>query len=255
SLLLCDFDAALRHGQHSLRLTEQSHRADSRRACLGNLGNLCYLTGRFDEAIDYFERAIAALPSSGEFCNAAFETLARIRLAQGRHEECSRVLDRIDESIQCPSDRMLYAHRYALLARSELLAREGRLHQALETTESVLTVAREAGDRLLQALAAVFKAEVLQRLGEQNEALTILSEISMTLLERPPDIYAQCERLLACGLAHDGYIVSGQSHYERSRRIYEGLHTVPGMMELSRCWDAATSVAIQSHDKRTPSAC
>jgi DNA-binding NtrC family response regulator/tetratricopeptide (TPR) repeat protein len=236
ALLQCDFDAALRHGQHSLRLSERSFRADGRRACLGNLGNLYYLTGRFEDAVDYFERAIAALPSSGEFCNAARETLARIHLVQGRTDECRRVLDQIDESIRTPKDRMLYAHRYALLSRSELLAHEGNLQEASMTADAVLSIANDAGDCLLQTLGAVCKAEVLRQLRSTKSALQILSNISSNLLQRPLDVYAQYEQGLACSLAQAGELESGRAHFERSRRIYEGLHTVPGSIELSRSW-------------------
>jgi len=104
-----------------------------------------------------------------------------------------------------------------------------------------LVVARDAGDHLLHALGTVFKAEVLQQLGRLDEALLMLSEISIVLLERPPDVYAHYECVLACGLAALGYRAAGEAHYQRSRRIHEGLHTVPGMMELSRCWKVATS--------------
>ncbi len=43
--------------------------------------------GDFDRAVDYFERALAALPSEGENANANLDSLAKIRLTQDRLAE------------------------------------------------------------------------------------------------------------------------------------------------------------------------
>jgi tetratricopeptide (TPR) repeat protein len=77
------------------------------RASLGNVGTLHCALGNFDKAIEYFERALIALPSSGAMNNARLDSMARVHLLQGRLDECGELLDRVDASIRSDEDRAL----------------------------------------------------------------------------------------------------------------------------------------------------
>src|SRR5262249_42537356 len=135
---------------------------------------------------------------------------------------------------------------------AELFAREGNLRDALGTADATLSIARDSGDCLLETLGAVCKADVLRQMGSRRIAVQMLCDISLQLLQRPPDVFAQYERVLACSLAEAGELDAGRGHFERSRRIYEGLQTVPGLMELSRSWSLAkdsVSASDQTADR------
>ncbi len=67
--------------------------------------------------------------------------------------------------------------------------------------------------------------------------------MSKGLAGAPLDLYAHYERVLACALAGAGDIAAGRTHMERARRIYAGLRTKPGLIELGRRWDAACATA------------
>ena len=230
-------------GQRALALAEESGVASTRRAVLGNIGNLLYLVGEFDQAVGYLEQALAALPTVGENSNANLDSLAKIRLAQGRCDECAGLLDQIDESVRSPGDRVLYSYRHSLLTRSALLTRQDRLDEALATADSVLALATEAGDHLLCDMALLARADLLRQTGRTGEALELLGEVAARLVERPLDLHAHYECVLACTLAADGDADAARLHYDRARRLYDSLHNAPGLLELDRAWDAARARA------------
>ena len=252
AVLRSDAHAGMKHAHEGLGLSEQSGRAAGRRALLGNLGNVLFLLGRFDEAVDYFNGAIATLPSAGENCNANLDSLARVRLTQGLTEECGRILDRIDESIQTPNDKALFAHRYAQLTRVQLLERQEQFEQAFEGMKSVESLANRSADRLLCYMALLTKAELLQQSGRHSEWNATLDLIVQNLSNSSPDLHAHYERILACALAADGDTYAAQPHFDRAKRIYDSLGHVPGLLELNRRWERATSQA--SHTAPGPGA-
>ena len=215
-----------------------------RRACLGNLGNLYFLVGEFDKSNEYFEAAIKALPSPGDNYNAGMDGFARVRLAQGRLEECGRLLDQIDSVFHTPKDQVLYAHRYSKLTRTQLLSRLGSFSDALVSAESLIQLASDAGDHLLRQIALLTKAEVLQQAGNVRESMDTLDIVVDTLAQQPPDLYAHYERILACALADSGDRETAGLHFERAQRVYESIRSAPGLVELSRRWNEATTQQI-----------
>ena len=62
------------------------------------------------------------------------------------------------------------------------------------------------------------------------------------------------ERILACGLALTGQIDAARLHRERAERVYTNLRHAPGLLELSRCWDAATQEAADRQPGPQPPA-
>ena len=221
-------------------MSEQSGRAAAQRALLGNAGNVLFLMGRFDEALDHFNGAIKILPSTGENCNATLDSLARVRLTQGLTDECGRILDRIDESIQTKNDEVLFPHRYAQLTRVELLERNGQFREALEAAQFE-SLAKRAGDGLLGDLVLPTKAELLWQSAHLFEWNAVLDLIVDKLPCGLPDLHAHYERILACALAADGDLYSARTHFDRAKRIYDSLGHVPGLMELNRRWALATA--------------
>src|SRR5436190_924738 len=97
SLMRSDLKGALPHGLRSAELAEKSGSAIMLRASFGNLGNLYYLLGDFDKAIEYFDKGVRSLPSSGDARNWSLESSARVRLSQGRLDDCERLLDETDD--------------------------------------------------------------------------------------------------------------------------------------------------------------
>ena len=227
-----------------MALIDQSGTPAARRTCLINLGNLSYSIGDFDKAIKYFDSAMAALPSSSEHANAGLESIARVRLSQDLVEECADLLDRVDQSILTPKDRRVYVYRNTQLTRTQLLARQLRLPEALASAESLIQLAGQAGDHLLQQVALLTKAELLQQAGNVPEAMATLDLVVQTLPQQPPDLYAHYERILACALLDAGDRDAATRHLHRARRLYESIRSAPGLLELSRRWDeTAASVA------------
>jgi DNA-binding NtrC family response regulator len=211
-----------------------------RRACFGNLANLLFSSGEYEKAIHYFGVAGNALPSPGDNYNAGLDGIARIHLSQNRLDDCSALLDRIDESLRSRRDRSLYAHRYATLTRTQLLARQGRLDDALTSADLLLQISDESGDRLLHQIALLTKTELLQDAGRSQDAMATLDSVSDNLAQLPPDLYAHYECILACALAAEGDLAAATTHVDRARRLYEGLRSAPALLELSRRWDEVT---------------
>ena len=92
SILRSDAKSGLSHGLRALELAGQAGTASTLRACLGNLGNLFHALGDFDRAIDYFDRALTALPSHGEKNNATLDSPARTRMDQNELDQSARLL-------------------------------------------------------------------------------------------------------------------------------------------------------------------
>jgi tetratricopeptide (TPR) repeat protein len=165
AVLCSDFELGLVHGRRALTSAEQSGSASTLRACLGNLGNLYFIVGDFDQAVEYFERALAALPSHGEHTNANFDSLARIRLTQGLVDDCALLLGRIADSIQTPADMLLYANRYSQLTKTHLAGRQKQWADALDNVTAVTDLAILTKDKILSELTILTKAEILQQAG------------------------------------------------------------------------------------------
>jgi DNA-binding NtrC family response regulator/tetratricopeptide (TPR) repeat protein len=254
SALVLDLAMGFERGERALQEAELSGAAAAKRAVLGNLGNLCMSAGRFDEARLYFERAISELPSSGENISAALDSLAKIKLLQGDASGCEHLLDRIEASIQIPADRILYAHRFSLLTRVELLALMGNARGALNVVDDVLSLATRAGDYLLTDIALLTRAEFLQQADRFDEAVAAIDEVAPRLIDRPPDLHAHYERAVATLLAGQGHTGTGRSHYDRAHRIYESLHNAPGLLELSRAWDRASAHTGRAGANLSPAA-
>jgi DNA-binding NtrC family response regulator/tetratricopeptide (TPR) repeat protein len=243
AVLVSDYRSALSYGQRALELAERSGGAACIRTCLGNLGFVFYLLGQFERAVSSLERAIAILPSLGESHNAMIDTLARIRLAEGRTVDCRVLLDKIDDRLEAEGDRHLYPHRHASLTRAELLARSGRIDEALDQLDRTLSLADEAKDQFLWQRGLLAKALLLQQARRSTESLELLEPLLTTLVTRSPDLHAQYETILACALAAAGQRKAADAHRSRAERLYSSLRHAPGLLELSRCWDDALQTA------------
>ncbi len=185
------------------------------------------------------------------------DTLARIRLAQGRPRDCKVLLDRIENEMQIPNDRLLYAHRHAALTRARLLASEGEFRDALTQIDRTLGLADEAKDHFLSHRGLLTKAQFLQQAGREAESLLLMDAPVFELVTQSPDLHAQYETILACALAAAGQRGAADAHRVRAERLYSSLHHAPGLLELARCWDAAvkdtpTAEAIAARTAPSP---
>ena len=150
-----DLDAGMEHGRRAVGLAEDSGVAVTLRACLANLGNVMYLEGRLDEALDLFRRSLEALPSSGENGCGPIDAMAWVRITQGLPEEADALLDQIDQAVRSDADRGLYVFRYALLTRVHSLLRQQRWELALAQAGSART---EGSNCRRQPLSGSFEA-------------------------------------------------------------------------------------------------
>jgi DNA-binding NtrC family response regulator/tetratricopeptide (TPR) repeat protein len=256
AVLSADHRSALKHGHHAIQLAEQSGSAACRRTALGNLGFVFYSLGKFAEAVQCLERAIAVLPSPGESHSAMIDTLARIRLAQGRHSDCRALLDRIESEMKLPNDRLLYAHRHAAFTRARLLASERQFQDALAQIDRTLSLADEAKDHFLLHRGQLTKAQFLQQAGREAESLALIDTPGFELVAQSPDLHAQYETIFACALAAAGQRNAADAHRLRAERLYSSLHHAPGLLELSRCWEVAIKdapAAEPTASRATPS--
>jgi DNA-binding NtrC family response regulator/tetratricopeptide (TPR) repeat protein len=249
-VLRSHLDRAVSHAERALRLADASGGASVKRSVFANFGNLLYMQGNFDKAVQFFELALDALPSRGEKNNGILETLARIRLSQERLDDCQAYLDQIEQSLRTEKDRSFYANRYAALTRVRLHTRRGLLEKARAEIEGVFELADKTGDASIARYATLTKAEVLLANGESID-LDSVSASMATVPETEPDLYAGYERLLGTSLAAQGEVTAASLHFERAARLSRILNDEPSLIELGRARDRAGDMASSANTPRS----
>ena len=233
-----DLDLGMEHGRRAVALAEDSGVAVTLRACLANLGNVMYLAGRLDEAIDLFQRSLAVLPSSGENGCGPIDAMAWVRITQGLPEQADALLDQINLAVTSDADRGLYVFRYALLTRVHSLLRQRRWSLALSHAEALEKTANTAHDNLLVAHSILCRAQALSRLGHTTQCLDLMSEIARDILGLPPSLLARYEMCLAIAAAMTNEREAAEIHYRRASCVYSCLRNVPGEIDLKWHWEA-----------------
>ena len=171
SVLLCQFENAETCGELASNSAEHSGVAKIRRAVLNNMASLFCEMGQFDRATEYFERAFVISENFGTHSSAICDGFDRVRLLQGRFDECAELLERVERLIQSDEDRALYGYRYAALTRAHLLSNQGRIDDAIEKVTAVSALATSTGDALLLSKTELTRAALLLRLGRIQESL------------------------------------------------------------------------------------
>jgi hydrogenase-4 transcriptional activator len=247
SILFCNIDAGIKAGEAALALGEQSGATSPTVSSLGNLGNLYFSMGRFEEATSFQERAMALVPSGGEQYVSCVESLARIQLAKGDLVGCQALLDEVGQAVRGEGDLTRYVHRHAELTRASLLERLGRVTEAIHVAERAIHLAEISGDHHLYQLGTLLKAELNIRNGQVTDSLTILESAALELIHQPGTLHAQYERILALALSTNGEIDSAQRHYRRAARLYRIYNDVPGAYELDRSLPTFKDASECSH--------
>ena len=242
-LLRADIELAQEHALKGRELSERSSVASARCASLANLGNVFQARGDFEQAAQWYERALAAFPSMSSRNSGTLDGLARIRLAQGKLDECAQILEQIDSSIYTRKDQTAYGYRYAAFTRTQLKERQNLLTEALEQADSVLALADHSGDELLRKMTLLTKADIQLRAGRIEESVATLQHATPHLFAEAPDLYAQYERVVACACVMSGDVQAGRGHYDRSRRTYESTNSCIGIADLELRWRAAVADA------------
>ncbi len=204
AILRPDFQKALTHARRAAELAERSGWRTGYAAALANLGIVSYLIGDFDEAVGHCERALTLfLPGSDEF-SGTLDTLARLRLAQNRIDECEDLLSRIDYLNPLPDHQTRYVYRHASLTRIRVLMVKERYDEALLRLETLISLANNARDSSMFESAKLTKAQVFIRLGRLHEALAILRNSGATLRDQSPDVQSMYNIVVAAAFATVG---------------------------------------------------
>jgi DNA-binding NtrC family response regulator len=251
-LLRSELAAAEPQGQEALRLAQEAGHAAMCRNCFANLGSFFYLTGQYEHAAIHFERALAYVQAEGTLNNAAVDTLALVRLAQGQLAESSRLLDRVFASVPTEDDRHVYSHRHSAFTRTLLLAYGHRWEEAVAQAETVIVLADRTGDAPLRNTAHLMKAELLFRVGRGAEAIAVLECALTSAMGDSPELYAQYERVLAVGAAMAYDLDAARVHHRRGVRLARAVGNVPAEQQLDRVKSDVLD-AIQSTPPTGPS--
>ena len=238
AILRSDVEAGLVIGGEAADLSERCQAASSLRATHGNLGFILFLKGNFERASEHLERAIDALRPEDHNGLGVFDTLARMRLAQGRLEDCEMLVERIEQSVRTVKDRTLYGYRHVLLTKARLLILQGRNAAALECADRAIDIALRCGDELLLSLAKLTRAEVLVSLGELSEVARVLGDVGEKLHSAPASVRAEYQRILACAATRQARLHDAHRHAKRATQI---LATGGNQVEINYLVDSVQS--------------
>ncbi|NER37293.1 MAG: CHAT domain-containing protein [Oscillatoria sp. SIO1A7] len=169
----------------------------------GNTNNASYLyqQGRFAEAADSWERALANFPG-----DALDEALTRnyLSLAYQQLGEWKKAENQIDASLnilEATTDAAGGTKKYKILARA--LSTKGRVLLALGKTDNVLRIFRDSakiyeqlGDEEGKIGSKINQAQAMQALGRYRLALKKLAEIPDDLEDQPNELKATVFRNL-----------------------------------------------------------
>jgi transcriptional regulator with PAS, ATPase and Fis domain/tetratricopeptide (TPR) repeat protein len=238
ALMDADNETGIAAVEHGLSLAE-SVGPITQATLYANLGLLNYKSGKFSSAIECLQRAMNLAPVGGQRRHSLLDSLACVFISQGRLDEAECHLGEITDAVKDETDWLLHCNRHSRITLVSLLLQGGNHERALAEANFAIDLARRADDRLLLTSALLSKANALWRMGIHQEVRHTLEAVILELAEHSAELLGHYESILAGSLISEGKVGVGRLHYERARRIFDGLHNVPRRLELESILNCA----------------
>lgn len=225
---LSDYDLALEHSNHALRIARRIGFREAEQAYLANVGVVYSNTGRYAEALEVYGQALSIARALGD------------RLSEGRmiglignvHLEAADYSQAIDDYSQAAAiaaelgDRASEATQLATL--SSIHVELGDYHRALEKLQTALRIVREIKNLGLEAAFLQIRGSLYEKQGQAQNALADYST-ALTTAEGIGDKIQQ-----AAALDHIGGVQSAAGDYvgalaslERALKISREIKSLP----------------------------
>jgi class 3 adenylate cyclase/tetratricopeptide (TPR) repeat protein len=244
------------HLRAALAIYEELGNLSRQAVIYNNLGGEAYYAGRWNEALDLFERARELYARTGDAVGRADSTfnVGEILSNQGRVEEAEAHLLEAQRVWKAAGDRIGVA-----LATSELgrvAYRAGKFDEAFDLLEAARPEFVEHGV-LVEILETELRtSERLLLLGRSDEALAVaqrafdgLKAIGEAAAIRVPRVLRLCGwAMLACGRATDARdtLERGLASARAARADYEAAMVLMGLAALEEDLDACTALLSES---------
>ena len=220
-------------------------------ALRANLGGFAYVSGRWDEAVDWYQSSRTAALAVGNTFGAA-ETdlsLGDVLVSQGRVDEAEALLHDAVRTLRAIGMAIETAYGESLLARVELA--RGHLDAAKSRIVPVIEQMLASGHWLTAFEASLVHARIASRAGAPDDALRILAEAERASRGEAALLHAatcvvQAEALLlldrleACAKVVDAGLTAAR---EKDLPYEEGLLLRVRSGLASRCGDATAAEA------------
>jgi transcriptional regulator with PAS, ATPase and Fis domain/tetratricopeptide (TPR) repeat protein len=249
AIMECDFDLAERCALRGRELTEQTGGAAEYVVNLGNSGFLYYMLGRFDEALACYEQVLPLLVPGSHNYSGTLDSLARIKLVQGRLEECDALLHKIDDLARTERDKETYVYRHAQLTRAHLEMHRQNFDKARKSLTFATNVAKQASDRLLNASALLSQTLFAVKTQASTQlSRRLLGSAAASLGTLPPHISGLFEYTATAVCSSEADLASAAEHGKRAERIFAALKTDAAAIVLG------TADYVGDRDPNSPSA-
>ena len=169
------------YSKQALGLYEQLGDFAKQGLVMTNLGYFAYFQGRWDEAVDWYERARDVLLRTGNVVDAAFDesNIGEVLVFQGRLEEAATQLRDALRIFKASGVRPQEVFVLTLLAATA--SRAGSFEEAAGMFDDAEALVREVGEPDLAAGVAGMRAESLILQGRPSEALPVNDELLSSL--------------------------------------------------------------------------
>jgi DNA-binding NtrC family response regulator/tetratricopeptide (TPR) repeat protein len=217
-----DFDLAFAKARDARRFVESSAEAGMRVALLSNLGHLHLAQGQFADAETALGEALERAPRGTRIEAAILEGLARLRLAEGRDEECRSLLARV-VAIQAERSATLYEQCCTYLTRIRLHLRSGPRDELARLLEEARPLSEQTGDRRLQSLLTLYRAEHAALAGNVGLARSLVQDVDAAFDGRSLELLAEIDRASALIAASGASGSRASALRTRSARIAKAI--------------------------------
>ena len=165
------------HLKTALEIYEEIGDLKGQGLALNNLGGTEYFAGRWDDAVDLYERGRLAHEMIGDPVGAGLGivNIGEILSDQGRIEEAEPLLRRALRISKAAGER--HGVAYALCQLGRLAGREKRFEEAMASFEEARIEFADVGDKVSVFETETRMAECLALAGEGKDALELVEEL------------------------------------------------------------------------------
>jgi DNA-binding NtrC family response regulator/tetratricopeptide (TPR) repeat protein len=204
-----------------LRTTARRHglNADYVRSNV-NYGNWALFTGKYDVAEAALREVMDSPETSLIAKLTAEETLAELRLAQGRTLDCERILNNLHRKATDASLTNIFAVRWGGLVNAQSLLKRGDALSAVQQLAEVESTLHDFNDQALAAATKVTMAQALAMTGDATGAASHLAAGAMLDPAALPHVQGQLYEAAAAAVSewnHQlAYVLSSRARYLRT---------------------------------------